>query len=200
MNTKSLLVKSAAFFLFFTILCGAIYPLAVTGISQVVFPNQANGSLIEVDGEVYGCELLGQQYTDDSHMWGRIVNIDTGTYVDRDGNAVAYGTPSNISPASEEYREMVAARVGKIRAAHPEMKDTPIPVDLVTCSGSGLDPQISAAAAEYQVERLARTTGKTAAEIQAIIDRYTDQPFLGFVGEKTVNVLEVNLALDGILD
>ena len=200
MNTKSLLLKSVAFFLFFTLLCGVIYPLTVTGISQVIFPDKANGSMIQVDGKVYGSALLGQQYTDDTHMWGRIMNMDTGTYVDQEGNAVAYATPSNLSPASEEYGALIAERAEKIRAAHPERKDTPIPVDLVTCSGSGLDPHISKDAAEYQIERLARTTGKSVKEIQAIIDRYTEKPFLGFIGQETVNVLEVNLALDGILE
>ena len=200
MNTKSLLLKSVAFFLFFTLLCGVIYPLTVTGISQVIFPDKANGSMIQVDGKVYGSALLGQQYTDDTHMWGRIMNMDTGTYVDQEGNAVAYATPSNLSPASEEYGALIAERAEKIRAAHPERKDIPIPVDLVTCSGSGLDPHISKDAAEYQIERLARTTGKSVKEIQAIIDRYTEKPFLGFIGQETVNVLEVNLALDGILE
>ena len=196
---KSVLPRAIVFFLILTVLCGGIYTLAMTGIAQAVFPWQSNGSIIEIDGKKYGSALLGQEYTDDSHMWGRIMNIDTATYTDADGKPVMYATPSNKSPASDEYEEMIAERVEKIRAAHPEKGDTPIPADLVTCSGSGLDPHISVAAAEYQVERIAKKTGKTVEEVQAIVDKYTEGRFLFVFGEPTVNVLKVNLALDGIL-
>lgn len=110
-----------------------------------------------------------------------------------------YAAPSNLSPASEEYEELAAVRVEKIRAAHPEKGDEPIPADLVTCSGSGLDPEISAAAAEYQVERLALNNDMTEDEVREIISRCTNHKVLGFLGEETVNVLKVNLMLDGIL-
>ena len=123
----------------------------------------------------------------------------THLYTDDNGNPVMYASPSNLSPASDEYKSLVAERVAAIRSAHPEKEGVPIPVDLVTCSGSGLDPHISPAAAYYQAERLARNTGKTVAEVQSIIDQYTEGRLFGIFGEPRVNVLKVNLALDGIL-
>ncbi len=110
-----------------------------------------------------------------------------------------YACPSNLSPASDEYEKLVAERVEKIKAANPEKGDTPIPVDLVTCSGSGLDPDISPAAAEYQIERIAKARGISTTQVEEIVLKYTENRFLGTFGEKTVNVLKVNLALDGIL-
>lgn len=196
---KNILPRAAIIFLIFTIVCGVLYTGVITGIAQVIFPYQANGSIIEIDGKKYGSELLGQQFSDDKHMWGRIMNIDVSTYTDKEGNPVFYATPSNISSASEEYEELVAQRVNEIKSAHPEMGDTPIPVDLVTCSGSGLDPHISPAAAEYQVKRLARTQNKSEEEIRSIIQKCTEGKFLFVLGEERVNVLKVNLMLDGIL-
>ncbi len=194
-----LLPRSALFLLIFILICGVLYTGVVTGIAQVFFPDKANGSIIEVDGKKYGSELLAQQYTDDAHMWGRIMKLDVSTYTDEEGNRLLYSAPSNLSPASQEYEALVAERVEKIKAAHPEKKDTPIPVDLVTGSGSGLDPHISLAAAEYQVERLARENGITEDAVREIIERCTQHRFLGIFGEETVNVLKVNLMLDGIL-
>ena len=133
-------------------------------------------------------------------MWGRIMKIDTATFTDEEGNDLMYSFPSNLSPASEEYEELVAERVVKIRAAHPEKGDQPIPVDLVTGSGSGLDPHISVAAAEYQVTRIAQNNNMTENEVRQIIEKCTDHRLLGILGEETVNVLEVNLMLDGILE
>lgn len=196
---KSILPKALIIFLIFTFVCGFLYTGLVTGIAQLLFPDKANGSIIEVDGKKYGCALLGQQYTDDAHMWGRIMNIDVSTFRDEDGNTLMYASPSNLSPASEEYRALVAERVERLRDANPEMGDTAIPVDLVTYSGSGLDPHISPAAAEYQVARLARANHMTEDEVRAIIEKCTDGRFLGLFGEETVNVLKVNLMLDGIL-
>lgn len=114
---KSVLPKAGMIFLIFTLLCGVIYTGVVTGIAQLIFPDHANGSIIEVDGKKYGCELLGQQYTDEAHMWGRIMNIDVSTYTDENGKALMYAAPSNLSPASEEYAQLVAERVEKLRAA-----------------------------------------------------------------------------------
>ncbi len=196
---KNILPRAAILFLCFTLLCGVIYTGVVTGLAQLIFPNQANGSIIEIDGKKYGCELLGQQYTDDAHMWGRIMKIDVSTYRDEDGKILMYAQPSNLSPASEEYAALVAERVAKLRAANPDMDQTAVPVDLVTCSGSGLDPDISPAAAEYQVARIAKASGKTVDEVQRIIEKCTSGRFLGIFGEKTVNVLKVNLMLDGTL-
>lgn len=196
---KDVLPKAFVIFFIFTVLCGLVYTMVVTGLAQLIFPNQANGSIIEVDGKKYGCELLGQQYTDPAHMWGRIMNIDVSTYKDENGKTVMYAEPSNISPASDEYEALVAKRVAMLREANPDMDETAIPVDLVTCSGSGLDPHISRAAAEYQVPRIARENNMTEEEVREIIETCTDGKFLGVFGEETVNVLKVNLMLDGIL-
>lgn len=196
---KSILPKAVKLVLIMTILCGLIYPLIVTAISQVFFKDKANGSIIEVNGVKYGSELLGQQYTGDRYLWGRIMNIDTQTFTDENGNAVMYAKPSNISPASEEYKELITERTEKIKAANPNTDMNKVPVDLVTCSGSGVDPHISIAAAQYQVERIARNRNITEAQVQKMIDKYTTGRFAGIFGEKVVNVLEVNLALDGIL-
>lgn len=196
---KNIISKVIIIFAIFTVVCGVCYTAVVTSIAQIIFPDQANGSIIEVDGKKYGCELLGQQYTDESHMWGRIMNIDVTTYQDENGDMLMYAEPSNISPASEKYEELVAERVQMLREANPDMDETSIPVDLVTCSASGLDPHISPAAAEYQVSRIAKENNLSEDEVRAIIQKCTSNRFLGIFGEKTVNVLKVNLMLDGIL-
>lgn len=194
---KGVASRALGVFALFTVVCGLGYTLVVTGIAQVAFPYQANGSLITVDGKVVGSELIGQNFEDEDHMWGRIQNV---TIVEgEDGELMAYGTPSNLSPASEEYRQLVDARVKKIRAANPDADMDAVPVDLVTCSGSGLDPEISPDAAEYQVPRLAKATGKSEDEVRDIIAACTKGRFLGVFGEPTVNVLKVNLMLDGAL-
>ena len=196
---KQVLGKASAIFLIFAIVCGIVYTGVVTGIAQLIFPEQANGSIIEVDGKKYGSELLGQQYTDESHMWGRIMNIDVATYKSKDGETLMYAVPSNLSPASDEYEELVAERVEMLRKANPDMDEEAIPVDLVTCSGSGLDPHISPAAAEYQVARIAGARGISEQEVRDAIAACTSGRFLGVFGEETVHVLKVNLMLDGIL-
>lgn len=196
---KNVLPKAATLFVVFSIVCGLLFPAVVTGIAQLVFPKQANGSIIEVDGVKYGSELLGQQFTEEQHMWGRIMNIDVSTFVDEEGNALMYAAPSNLSPASEEFAALLEERVAKLRAANPDMDASKVPVELVTCSGSGLDPHISVAAAKYQIPRIAKATGKSAEEISDIIKACTKGKFLGIFGEETVNVLKVNLMLEGIL-
>lgn len=127
------------------------------------------------------------------------MNIDVSTYKDESGKTLMYAAPSNLSPASEEYEALVKERVEKLREANPDMDETAIPVDLVTCSGSGLDPHISPAAAKYQVARIAKANDMTEDEIREIIKKCTDGKFLGVFGEETVNVLKVNLMLNGIL-
>lgn len=196
---KNIFPKAVLIFVIFTVLCGIVYTGVITGIAQVFFPEQANGSIIEIDGKKYGSELLGQQYTDNKHMWGRIMNIDVTTYVDDKGQPVMYATPSNLSPASKDYEQLVAERVDKIRASHPDQENTAIPEDLVTCSGSGLDPHISVAAAKYQIHRIAKAQNISDSQVQKIVDKCTDGRFLGIFSEETVNVLKVNLMLDGIL-
>ena len=196
---KNILPKALIIFLIFTVICGVAYTGVVTGIAQIIFPDKANGSIIEIDGKKYGCELLGQQYTDEEHMWGRIMNIDVSTYKDENGKILMYAVPSNLSPASEKFKTLVAERVEMLRTSNPDMDETAIPVELVTCSGSGLDPHISPAAAEYQVSRIAKANHITKDEVRGIIKKCTDGRFLGIFGEETVNVLKVNLMLDGIL-
>ena len=194
---KGVASRALGVFALFTVVCGLGYTLVVTGIAQVAFPYQANGSLIKVDGKVVGSELIGQNFEDGDHMWGRIQNVSV--VEDENGELMAYGAPSNLSPASEEYRQLVDARVEKIRAANPDADMDAVPVDLVTCSGSGLDPEISPDAAEYQVPRLAKATGKSEDEVRDIIAKCSKGRFLGVFGEPTVNVLKVNLMLDGVL-
>ncbi|WP_283675530.1 K(+)-transporting ATPase subunit C [Butyricicoccus sp. Marseille-Q5471] len=197
---KHIFARAGGMLLAMTILCGLVYTVAVTGVGQLLFPKQANGSIIEADGKTYGSALLGQPFTDEGHLWGRIMNVDTTTFTDENGNPVLYAWASNLSPASEEYDALVAQRVDALRKANPDMAEAAIPVDLVTGSGSGLDPEISPAAAAYQVSRIAQARGMTEDEVQAVIDRYTTDRFLDIFGEARVNVLRVNLALDGILE
>ncbi len=194
---KGVASRALGVFALFTVVCGLGYTLVVTGIAQVAFPYQANGSLIKVDDKIVGSELIGQNFEDEDHMWGRIQNVSV--VEDENGELMAYSAPSNLSPASEEYQELVDARAEKIRAANPDADMDAVPVDLVTCSGSGLDPEISPDAAEYQVPRLAKATGKSEDEVREIIAQCTKGRFLGVFGEPTVNVLKVNLMLDGTL-
>ena len=196
---KKILLRAGGMLLAMMVLCGFLYTILVTGIGNLLFPKQAGGSVIEVGGKTYGSELLGQQFTDDSHLWGPIMNIDVSTYRDSSGKILMYAAPSNLSPASEEYEALVAERVEKLRQSNPARADDPIPVDLVTCSGSGLDPDISPAAAEYQVPRIAAARGIPEEEVRDVITACTTGRFLGIFGEETVNVLKVNLMLEGIL-
>ena len=199
MKALKLSGKALAFVLVLTLLCGVIYPLVTTGLAQALFPRQANGDLIIVDGVNYGSEHIGQQFKQMNHLWSRPMSIDTESFVDADGDPLAYGWASNKSPASDEQEEVYAERVAAIRAAHPEMGDAPVPVELITESGSVLDPEISPEAAEYQVKRIAANTDWTEDEVREIIKRYTTGRLFGIFGEPRVNVLKVNLALDGIL-
>ena len=198
-NMKSLFTNAILSFVVFTLVCGVLYTGSITAIAQVVFPEKSNGSIIQVDGKKYGSELIAQQYTDEKHMWGRIMKIDTVTYTDENGKKLMYSTPSNLSPASDEYKELVSQRVKAIKSYHGYNADKPIPVDLVTVSGSGLDPHISLAAAQYQIKRIAENNYIDESLVEEIVDKCTEKPFLGFLGETTVNVLKVNLMIDGIL-
>lgn len=191
--------KILGLFLIFMLITGVIYPLIVTGVSQVAFKEKANGSIIEVNGKKYGSVLLAQQFTGDEYLWGRVMKLDTSTYTDDDGDTIMYAGPTNLTPASDSYEALIADRVEKLKEANPEKADVKIPIDLVTVSGSGLDPHISPEAAKYQVERVADARGMETEEVQKVIDKYTEGKFLGVLGEKTVNVLKVNLELSGIL-
>lgn len=165
--------KSILAVLVFTILCGIIYPVSTTVLAQVLFKEEANGSIIEVDGKKYGSELLGQQFTDNKYLWGRIMNINVEMFKDSNGKPLMYSSPSNLSPASEEYEKLVKERVERIRSYNKGKEEEPIPVDLVTSSGSGLDPHISVAAAKYQVDRIAKERNLSVDYVNEIIDKYT---------------------------
>ena len=199
-TVKSVIPKMLGFFLVMLVITSLVYPAVITAAARAVFPDQATGSIIVGnDGKRYGSELLAQEFTGENYMWGRIMNVDTATFVGEDGEPLLYSWASNKSPAGEELEALVAERVERLRAANPEQGDEPIPVDLVTCSGSGLDPDISPAAAEYQVQRIADARGMRPEDVQAVIDRYTTDRTFGLFGEPRVNVLKVNLALDGKL-
>ena len=177
--------------LIFTVLTGLLYPLVVTGIAQLVFPAQANGSLIVENGQTLGSKLIGQPFDDPKYFWGRL--SATGPYP---YNAAA-SSGSNLGPTNPALLEAVKARIAALKAADPT-NIQPIPVDLVTASASGLDPDISIAAALYQLPRVAKARGLSESAVRTLVDQYTHGRQLGFLGEPRVNVLELNLALDGI--
>jgi K+-transporting ATPase ATPase C chain len=181
----------------FTLLTGLAYPLAVTGLAQLIFPHQANGSLIVRDGQALGSELIGQQFDDPKYFWGRLSATGDFPYNAFDAGTLTGSSGSNYGPLNPALLDAVQARVDALHAADPG-NTLPIPVDLVTASGSGLDPHISVAAAYYQIPRVARLRGLSEARVKALVDRYTLGRQLGFLGEPRVNVLQLNLALDGI--
>jgi K+-transporting ATPase ATPase C chain len=172
-----------------TVLTGVMYPLMLTGIAHIVFPARANGSLIEQGGIPVGSRLIGQPFDDPRYFWGRPSATSPFPY-----NAAA-SSGSNLGPSSAALREAVQQRVAALHAADPGNMAL-IPVDLVTASASGLDPDISLAAARYQVPRIARVRGIPEATLHALIDQHTEGRVLGFLGEPRVNVLALNLALD----
>lgn len=174
-----------------TVLTGLVYPLVVTGIAQLIFPARANGSLIVHNGQTVGSTLIGQQFDDPKYFWGRL--SATGKYP---YNAAA-SSGSNLGPTNPALLDEVKARIAALKAADPS-NTQPIPVDLVTSSGSGLDPNISIAAALYQVPRVAKIRGLSESAVRVLVDRSTQGRQLGFLGEPRVNVLGLNLALDEI--
>jgi K+-transporting ATPase KdpC subunit len=177
--------------LIFTLITGVIYPLVVTGIAQLVFPGHANGSLILNNGKTVGSTLIGQQFEDPKYFWGRLSATGPFPY-----NAAA-SSGSNLGPTNPALLDAVKARIAALQAVDPT-NTLPIPVDLVTASGSGLDPDMSVAAALYQVPRVARERNMSEADIRALVTLYTEGRQFGFLGEPRVNVLKLNLALDGI--
>lgn len=175
----------------FTLLTGVIYPLLTTAVAQTIFPHQANGSLIEQEGVIVGSELIGQPFADPAYFWGRPSLTQPYPY-----NAAA-SAGSTLAPSNPALTEQVAARIAALETADPT-NTLPIPVDLVTASASGLDPHISLAAAEYQVERVARLRGVDTAVVRQLVNQYTEGRTVGVLGEPRVNVLHLNLALDAL--
>jgi len=178
-------------FVVLSVITGLVYPLAVTGLAQLAFPQAANGSLILRDGKPVGSALVGQSFSDPKHFWSRPSATGPMSY-----NA-ANSSGSNLGPSSPALAEAVQARIEALRAADPG-NTQPVPVDLVTASASGLDPHISRAAADFQVARVARVRGVPEDRVRAIVERHTERPLLGFVGEPRVHVLRLNLALDAL--
>lgn len=176
-------------FLMLMLVTGVVYPLFVTGIGRIAFPAQAGGSVIEQDGRAVGSALLGQPFSGPGYFWGRPSATGPQPY---NGAASAGTNQATTNPA---LADAVAARVAALRAAHPS-QSAPVPVDLVTASGSGLDPHISRAAAEYQVERVAEARAMPPDRVRELVAMHTRGRTLGLLGEPRVNVLELNLALD----
>ncbi|SFK94612.1 potassium-transporting ATPase subunit KdpC [Rhodanobacter glycinis] len=188
---SKLLRQSFLLLLVMTVVTGLIYPLAVTGVAQLIFPRQANGSLVVKDGRPVGSALIGQSFTDPKYFWGR----PSATTPMADNGMASGG--SNLGPSNPALTAAIKQRIDALHNADPG-NHAPVPVDLVTASGSGLDPQISPAAAQYQLARVARLRGLPVARVQSLVREYTSGRQLGVLGEPRVNVLELNLALDAL--
>jgi len=194
---RTLIRPAVVALLIFTVLTGLLYPLAVTGLAQLFFPRQANGSLIVRDGRTVGSELIGQQFDDPKYFWGRLSATGTLPYNAFNAGDLTASSGSNYGPRNPALLDAAQARIDALHAADPG-NALPIPVDLVTASASGLDPHISVAAAYYQIRRVAQARGLTDGQVQALVDEYTEGRQLGFLGEPRVNVLQLNLALNEI--
>jgi len=186
---RTLIRPAVTLLLLMTVLLGIVYPVVITGIARVAFPEQAAGSLVIKNGKAIGSTLIGQNFTAPKYFWGRPSATGYAPY-----NGVA-SAGSNLGPLNPALTDAIKARVEALRAADPG-NNAPVPVDLVTASGSGLDPEISVAAAQYQLARVAKARGLTSEAVQKLIDAHTQGRWLGFLGEPRVNVLELNLALD----
>ena len=173
----------------FTVLTGIIYPLAVTGLAQLIFPNQANGSIMVINGKPVGSALIGQPFDDPEYFWGRLSATAPFPY-----NAAA-SSGSNLAQGNPALLDNAKGRIAALRDADPD-NTAKVPADLATASGSGLDPQISPAAAEYQIKRVAQARGLEETKVRSFVAQSTEGRQLGILGEPRVNVLKLNLALD----
>lgn len=192
-------LKNALSLLIAGVVLVVLYTGVVTLLGQLFFNHQANGSLVKNQaGQVVGSKLLGQAFTDDKYLWGRHMIIDDTSFKDQAGQPVMYAFNSNLSQKSPQLVQEVKQRAKGIAALNDEK--TPVPVDLVTTSGSGLDPEISVQAADYQVKRIAKARNISQSQVKKVIEQNTYDKVLGFFGTKRVNVLEVNLALDRLTD
>jgi len=179
----------------FTVLCGVLYPLLVTGAARLLFPRQAAGSLIERGGKTIGSSLIGQPFEDPKYFWGRLSATSLAPYTAFNADKSAGSSGSNLGPLNPALKSAVEGRIKALRATDPGNR-APIPADLVTASGSGLDPHISPAAAAWQVARVARMRQISEETVRALVADATERPQLGLLGEERVNVLLLNLALD----
>ena len=183
------LITSIRTLIVLSVLTGIVYPFAMTGLAQVLFPGKANGSIIFKDGNPVGSELIGQPFTDSGYFWGRLSATGPVAY----NGAASSG--SNVGPLNPTLVKAVQDRIDALRKVDPDNKER-VPVDLVTSSASGLDPHITLAAARYQLKRVARVRGISESDVEALIQRHTQDRFLGLLGEPGVNVLMLNLDLD----
>jgi potassium-transporting ATPase KdpC subunit len=188
---SALIRPALVLFLIMTAVTGIAYPLVVIGIAQVVFPDQAAGSLVLKGGEAVGSRLIGQNFADPKYFWSRPSATSPQPY-----NGVG-SSGSNLGPLSPALTDGIKKNIDALRAADPT-NTAPVPVDLVTASGSGLDPELSLAGARYQLARVARVRGLSQAAVQSLIDSHARGKWLGLLGEPRVNVLELNLALDDL--
>jgi K+-transporting ATPase ATPase C chain len=188
---KSIIRPALLQFILLTLLCGVLYPVAVTGIGRVLFPSEAEGSLLVRDGQPVGSLLIGQAFSSPRYVWGR-----PSATTPMPNNGISSGG-SNLGPSNPALIDAVKARIEALKAADPG-NSMPIPVDLVTASGSGLDPEITLAGAYYQASRIARERNMLLEQVRAVIDAHSQKQLFGFLGEPRVNVLAVNLDLDRI--
>jgi potassium-transporting ATPase KdpC subunit len=188
---RQIIKPAVLLFLVLSVLCGVLYPLLVTVVAQTIFPSQANGSLIRRNGKTVGSSLLGQPFDDPKYFWSRPSATSPAPY------DAANSSGSNLGPTNPALVEAVRARIAALRAADPDNR-LPVPIDLVTTSASGLDPHISPAAAEYQIHRVANARGLIEDTIRRLVALHTEGRTLGLLGEPRVNVVELNLELDGV--
>lgn len=191
MNKQSILRPALVLFALLTLIVGVAYPLLVTGAAKAIFPQQAAGSIVLKDGKPVGSDLIGQNFSDPKHFWGRPSATSPQPY-----NGVGSGG-SNQGPLNPALTDAVKGRIEALRAADPG-NTAPVPVDLVTASASGLDPHISGAAARYQVARVAKARAVPPAQVAALVEQHVEKPWLPIVGEPVVNVLHLNLALEAL--